>query len=174
MKNNKFGIIMAAVVVIVLVGAVFLGKDTVERIRLGNEQADNGREHVSQAQAPEYGDEDPHTSGDHGDPVPQQAYSEELPDYNTIHNLEHGYIYITYQPDLPQEEIDKLTGVFFKPYDDTSFAPTKVIMAPRESNTAPIVFSSWNRSLSYESYDEQLMVDYYKDNVSKSPEPAAS
>jgi hypothetical protein len=173
MKNNKLGIIMVLSVFLILGGAVVFGKDTVERIRLGNEQADNGREHVSQAEAPEYGNEDPHTSGDHGDPVPQQAYTTELPDYNTIHNLEHGYIYITYQPDLPQEEIDKLTDMFFKPYDDVSFAPTKVIMAPRASNTSPIVFSSWNRSLSFDAYDQQQMMDYYLGNVSKSPEPIA-
>jgi len=173
MKINKFGIIMTVLLVIFGVAIVF-GKDTVERIRLGNEQPDNGRGHVSQTEAPEYSGDEPPTSGEHGDPVPQQAYTAELPDYNTIHNLEHGYVYVTYRPDIPQEEIDKLTGLFFKPYSNEEFAPTKVIMAPRSSNKSPIVFSSWRRSMSFETYDEQQMKDYYLSNVSKSPEPLAS
>jgi len=174
MKINKFAVILAVLIVVILGGAIIFGKDTVERIRLGNERPDNGRDHVSQAEAPTDGSDDPKTSGAHGDPVPQQAYTTELPDYNTIHNLEHGYVYITYQPDLPQEDIDKLTSLFFKPYGSKEFSPTKVIMAPRASSTAPIVLSSWRRNLEFDAYDEQQMIDYYLGNVSKSPEPTAS
>jgi hypothetical protein len=173
MKDNKFGIAMVILVVAVLGFAIVFGKDTVERIRLGNEKADNGREHVSQAEAPQYGESEPPTSGNHGEPVPQQAYTTELPDYNTIHNLEHGYVYITYHPDTPQEEVEKLTGLFFEKSNE-EFSPTKVIMAPRAANESPIVLSSWRRSMTFDSFDEQQMMDYYLSNVNKSPEPAAS
>lgn len=173
MKDNKFGILIMILVVGILGVAVVFGKDTVERIRLGNEQADNGRQHVSSSEAPQYGEGEPPTSGDHGDPVPAQAYSQELPDYNTIHNLEHGYVYISYKPGLPQEEIEKLTGLFFEKSNE-EFSPTKVIMAPRAANESPIVLSSWRRSMTFESYDEQQMMDYYLSNVNKSPEPTAS
>lgn len=173
MKEHKFGIVMTILVVAVLAGAVMIGKDAVDRRRLGNEHPDDGRDHVTQNEAPEYGGEEPPTSGNHGEPIPKGAYTTELPDYNTIHNLEHGYVYISYQPDLPQDEIDKLSGLFFKPYSNLEFAPTKVIMAPRAANTSPIIMSSWNRSLVFDSYDEQQMMDYYLSNVNKSPEPAA-
>ena len=173
MKDKKFGIVMTVLVIAVLGAAVVFGKDTVERIRLGNEQADNGRQHVSQTEAPQYGESEPPTSGDHGDPVPKQAYTAELPDYNTIHNLEHGYVYITYRPDIPQEEVEKLTGLFSERSNE-EFSPAKVIMAPRAANESPIVLSSWRRSMTFDSYDEQQMMDYYLSNVNKSPEPAAS
>ncbi len=173
MKDNKFGILITILVVGILGVAVVFGKDTVDRIRLGNEQADNGRQHVSSSEAPQYDEGEPPTSGDHGDPVPPQAYSQELPDYNTIHNLEHGYIYVSYQPDLPQEDIEKLTSLFFNRSNE-EFSPTKVIMAPRAANESPIVLSSWRRSMTFESYDEQQMMDYYLSNVNKSPEPTAS
>ena len=105
MKENKFAITMVILVVVVLGGAVLFGKDSVERIRLGNEHNDDGRNHVAQSQATEYGGGEPPTSGDHGEPVPQQAYTTELPDYNTIHNLEHGYIYITYLAELRLQNV---------------------------------------------------------------------
>ena len=163
--------------VVLVVGAIgasviFKGSQP-ERVRLGDEHDDQGAQHVSQSEAPEYGGEEPPTSGDHGQPVDKGAYQSELPDFNTIHNLEHGYVYVSYQPDLPQDEIDKLQGLFFKPYSNTEFAPSKVIMAPRAANESPIVLSSWQRSQSFETYDEQTMIDYYLGNVNKSPEPTA-
>jgi hypothetical protein len=174
MKENRFVVTLAVIVLLILGSAIVFGKDNIERVRLGDEHEDNGRKHVEQSAAPAYGEGDPSTSGDHGSPVPQQSYTTELPDYNTIHNLEHGYIYITYQPDIPQEEIDKLTNLFFKPYSNVQFSPTKVIMAPRAADTSPIVFSSWRRSMSFETFNEQQMIEYYLSNVSKSPEPTAS
>lgn len=174
MKDHLFKISMVVLVVGFLSGAVLLKGDSPERIRLGTEQADNGREHVAQNEAPEYGEATPPTSGNHGEPIPKGAYTQELPDYNTIHNLEHGYIYVSYSPDLPQEEIAKLNGLFFTPYSREDFSPTKVIMAPRAANEAPIVLSSWQREQTFEQFDEQTMIDYYMSNVNKSPEPTAS
>ena len=46
-------------------------------------------------------------------------------DENAVHSLEHGAVWITYQPDLPQEQIEKLSDlaqrnrfVLVSPYPD--------------------------------------------------------
>jgi hypothetical protein len=175
MNDKAFKVVLLLLIVVVAVGgAVIFRGDRPDRVRLGSEQEDQGAQHVSQAEAPEYGEGEPPTSGDHGQPVEKGAYQSELPDFNTIHNLEHGYIYVSYRPDLPQEEIDKLEALFFEPFTNTEFRPTKVIMAPRAANDSPIILSSWQRSQRFDAFEEQTMIDYYLGNVNKSPEPLAS
>ena len=174
MSDKAFKILMVVIVVSAIGAAVIFKGNQPERIRLGDEHEDQGAQHVSQAEAPEYGGEEPPTSGDHGQPVDKGAYQTELPDFNTIHNLEHGYVYVSYQPDLPQEKVDQLERLFFKPYSNEEFAPSKVIMAPRASNAAPIILSSCQRSQKFDDIDVQAMIEYYLSNVNKSPEPTAS
>ncbi len=168
----KKGVLIIVIAVLAIAGAVVFGKDSVDKVRLGVGHPDDGQQHIQPGTALDYGKEEPPTSGDHSSPVDKGAYTSEIPDENSIHNLEHGYVYISYRPDLPQNQIDKLTALFFDPYSNSSFAPTKVIMAPRAANESPIVFSSWTRSLKFDNFDEQQMIDYYLGNVSKSPEPA--
>ncbi len=174
MNDKGFKIILAIVVVGVIGGGLIFMDSQPEVIRPGEEHEDNGVQHISPQDSPGYNGPEPPTSGDHAQPVDKGVYETELPDVNTIHNLEHGYIYVSYQPDLPQEDIDKLQQLFFSPFSNTEFSPSKVIMAPRAANESPIVLSSWLRSQLFETFDEQMMVDYYLQNVNKSPEPTAS
>lgn len=173
MKENivKIGFVVA---IVGILGVAVAVKDSrPETPRPGDEQEDKGAQHIQAQNSPEYDGAEPPTSGDHAEAVNKGVYQTELPDVNTIHNLEHGYIYVSYQPDLPQAEIDKMELLFFEPFSNSEFSPTKVIMAPRAANESPIVLSSWNRSQKFDSYDEEAMMQYYLKNVSKSPEPFA-
>lgn len=161
------------VILVLIIG--FLGLAVFNRQpakpRPGIAQKDNGRQHV---QAKQYGGDQPPTSGDHAEPVPWQVYSQEIPDANVIHNMEHGGVYISYRPDLPQDQIAKLRALFTKPYSNPKFSPIKAVVAPRAANKAPIVLSSWTRSETLQSYDEAKIIDYYLANIGKSPEPFAN
>lgn len=139
--------------------------------RPGVAHADQGREHVNDK---EYGGDEPPTSGEHAEALPWRVYDEEIKDVNAIHNLEHGGIYVSYNPSLDSEEVSKLKALFFEPFSRDGFEPNKVIMAPRAANESPIVVSSWQRSLKLDSFDEEVLADYYLRNVGKSPEPLAS
>lgn len=164
-----------AVLIIGVLGfVVFTGDDTSTKARPGAAQEEKGRNHVATTNEPNTGDEPP-TSGDHdAQPLPRQAFDQEVPDARAIHNLEHGYIYISYRPDLPAEQVEKIKGLFFAPFTREKFDPNKVIMAPRAENGSLIVLSSWTRSLKLDVFDEEKMVEFYLKNVSKSPEPGAS
>jgi hypothetical protein len=142
-----------------------------EKPRPGVEHSDNGRKHV---QSKEYGGEEAPTSGDHAEPLAWKVYDQEVPDANVIHNMEHGGVYISYRPDLPKEQIDKIKALFAKPYSNAKFSPIKAVVAPRSENKAPIVMSSWTRSESFQAFDETKMIEYYLANIGKSPEPGAS
>src|SRR5215217_4832137 len=38
-------------------------------------------------------------------------YDEPIRDENAVHSLEHGAVWITYSPDLPQDQVDELRGI---------------------------------------------------------------
>jgi len=61
----------------------------------------------------------------------------------------------------------------FPPYSVDDFKPLEVVLAPRKANDAPIIVSSWNRNMKLQSYDRDKIIEYYKTNVNKSPEPQA-
>jgi hypothetical protein len=169
--NSKifFGIIV--VFITGVIGIVTMNKNPdKEAPKVGQEQTDKGRDHLKQGEQLKYDGDEPPTSGKHGEPVPKGLYAKEIPDVNSLHNLEHGYIYISYQPSLPKDQLKKLERLFFKPFSNPKFSPAKVIMAPREANASPIVFSSWRRSEKFKSVDEQKMINYYNSNLNNSPE----
>lgn len=173
MNDKVFKIILAVLALALAVAVIVSQGSNEERQTVGDEHEDQGSGHLQEGEHIEYGGDEPPTSGDHSTPIDKGAYNVELPDENTIHNLEHGYVYVSYQPGVSREDINKLEALFFSPYSNPDFSPTKVIMAPRAANKSPIILSSWQRSKTYESYDEQAFIDYYLANVNKSPEPTA-
>src|SRR5215210_4828517 len=61
---------------------------------------------------PDYQGEIPPAGGAHN-PVPQQCdvYDAPIRPENAVHSLEHGAVWITYQPTLPQDQIDRLRDI---------------------------------------------------------------
>ena len=171
--NDKvfYGII--GLLVIGVVGFAIFAPKPEKLERVGNEQANQGREHLKAGETATYDDSLPPTSGSHGAPIGWGEYPTPVPEENVVHDMEHGGIYVSYNPDLVSEEdLESLRGLFFKPYSNSEFAPTKVVMAPRPENEAPIVLASWDRNQVFETFNEEQMIAYYKTNVNKSPEIA--
>lgn len=161
-------VVLIASVVVFFAAALYLKEPEAER--LGQSQPDKKGGHVS---TKEYGGAEPPTSGDHADPVKWGPYTTELADVKTLHNLEHGGIYVSYTSDLPKDQIEVLEKMLFPPYSVDGFKPLKVVLAPRANNDSPLILSSWNRSLKLDAYDRDAVMNYYNTNVNKSPEPLA-
>lgn len=172
MSNKAFlGII--SLLLVGFIGVIVANKDSSgPKQRLGQEQPDKGQGHVAPGTA-KYNTPFP-TSGPHTQPVPWQAYRQEVPDENLIHNMEHGGVIVTYNPSLPKETISKLEKLLTKPYAKPDFKPSKLIVAPNSKNDSAIIVRSWNRLMKLDSFNEQALIDYYLTNVNKSPEAAAS
>lgn len=86
-----------------------------------------------------------------------------------VHALEHGAIWITYSPDLPQEEKDKLRGLA----DDDSW----LLVSEYPGLYAPIVASAWNQQFVPESADAQELKQFirvFKNNPDNTPEYGAT
>lgn len=171
MQDKGFYVIIS-VIVLGFIGFAIWGRTSQppEPPRSGVEQSDQGGGHTD---SKEYGGNQPPTSGIHAGPVEWSIYDTEIRDDQSLHNLEHGGIYVSYRPDLPKDQIEKMKSLLFDPFSDPDFKPRKVMMAPRASNKSPIVISSWQRSQELESYDKEVIKEYYLRNFGKSPEPFA-
>lgn len=98
-----------------------------------------GRDHIAAGAAHEPYNSNPPTSGAHfANPARWGTYAQELPDEQLVHNLEHGGIWISYRPGVPQDLKLKLEE-FYKKWG------SKIIVTPRAANDADIAVVAWGR-----------------------------
>ena len=94
------------------------------------------------------------------------VYTEPVPNENAVHSMEHGAIWVTYDPSLSDDELSTLRAKLPSSY---------VILSPFEGLPSPIVLSGWNSQLQVESADDERVAaffeEYWKSN--DVPEPGA-
>lgn len=98
---------------------------------------DQGRNHIDVgASHPAY-NSNPPTSGWHYEEWESKGiYKQQQPDEGLIHNLEHGYIWISYQPGASKEIIKQLESFY-------GFG-NKIIVEPRKENDKLIALAAWS------------------------------
>jgi hypothetical protein len=94
------------------------------------------------------------------------VYTEPVPNENAVHSLEHGAIWVTYDPSLSDEDLETLKQ---------KLPSTYVVLSPYEDLPSPIVLSGWNSQLQVDSPEDErigaFMEEYWQSqNV---PEPGA-
>ncbi len=89
----------------------------------------------------------PPTAGNHN-PVFANChfYDEPVPDENAVHSLEHGAVWIAYQEDLPEAQVQALAGI--------AEGSDHILVTPYPGLEAPIVLTAWNRQLALDSVDD--------------------
>ncbi|GAA1826202.1 DUF3105 domain-containing protein [Agromyces salentinus] len=174
-RNRRIGIwsaaIGGAVVIALLITAVVLtpqppsysaggSGDAIE----GVETFENVSEHVQGAVDYE---QTPPAGGPH-DPAWLNCgvYSQPVPDENAVHSLEHGALWITYDPSLSESEVSELR---------TKLPSTYVVLSPFEGLPSPIVLSGWNRQLSVEDVADPRIESFIEEYWQSGdvPEPGA-
>jgi len=160
------------VLLVVLIGSIAVSKKKPEAPRLGLTQENEGREHIKQTEDKEYKNSIP-TSGPHANPAKWGVSDKELENKNIIHNMEHGGIVISYSPSLPESDISSLKKLFSEPYPIEDFRPTKAVIMPKKKQTKPLVLTSWDRVYELDNYDQAKIIEYYQNNIGRSPEPTA-
>ena len=81
-----------------------------------------------------------------------------------VHSLEHGAVWITYRPDLPADQIQRLTTIASDDY---------MLLSPYPGLPAPIVASSWNHQIKLERADDPQLPQFIsrsKNNPTTTPE----
>ena len=82
----------------------------------------------------------PPVGGDHNDKVLNCGiYDQPVPSESAVHSLEHGAVWVTYQPDLPQVEVDKLRQLVR--------GHSHLLLSPYPGLPQPVVASGWGVQL---------------------------
>lgn len=124
--------------------------------------------HIEIGQAHDPYDSNPPTSGPHYvEPAKAGVYASPLPDEQLVHNLEHGYVWISYNPDKTSADVVAKLAT-------TVGAYTKTILTPRVSDDTSIALVSWGKILKLDSMDETKIDEFVQVNRFKSPEPNAA
>ncbi|PKQ23305.1 MAG: hypothetical protein CVT65_08915 [Actinobacteria bacterium HGW-Actinobacteria-5] len=114
---------------------------------------------VSYAQTPPAG-------GDHAE-VWQNCgiYTDPVPNEAAVHSLEHGAIWITYQPDLPTDQVMALQdAVRNQPYG---------LLSPYPADPSPVVATVWGVQLRLDSATDPRLSAFIAEyaDATKAPEP---
>lgn len=173
-KGFPWGTVAASAVLVALLGGILgyavlnQGAGFVDPLQMADEKVsgvkaydDLAREHV--AGNIDY-PQNPPVGGKHA-PVWMNCqgtvFTDQVPEENVLHSLEHGAAWVTYRPDLPQAQIQQLAKqVDGRPYR---------LLSPRPEQQEPIVLTAWGRQLAVESADDDR-VDGFLDAYSNGPQ----
>ena len=172
-------VLILALIAIAIFGGVYwlIGKNrqtTGEKKIYAVQISDQGRAHIDVgAPHPEY-NSNPPTSGWHYEKEADKGVSKkQLPDEQLIHNLEHGYIWISYRPDAASEVVKQLENFY-------GFGK-KIIVEPRKENDKLIAIAAWNwldkfdpsSSDSLDDAELKRIGDFIDKYINQGPEPNA-
>lgn len=124
-----------------------------------------GAEHIQiGAPHPEYNSNPPSSGWHYAEPAKEEFYDKELSDEQVVHNLEHGDIWIAYNPRISQGMKDELKKL----------SKAKIITTARAKNEYDISLVAWGRVDSFNIENNALDIarieDFIKRYRNKGPE----
>ena len=72
------------------------------------------------------------------------AYEDPVAEENAVHSLEHGAVWLSYQSDLDEAQVQRLA----------EFAGDYVLVSPMDDLPSPVVASAWGKQLSLKGSDD--------------------
>lgn len=81
-------------------------------------------------------------------------YDQPVPNENAVHVLEHGAIWVTYDPSLGDDELATLKS---------KLPSTFAVLSPYEGLSSPIVLSGWNVQLQVDSASDPRIPQFFEE-----------
>lgn len=165
---------VAAVLVGTAVIAVMGEQDEQDRVEAAAKQPIDGveeykklsRNHVN---TPVDYPQTPAVGGDHA-PIWANcgAYTSPVEPTQAVHSLEHGAVWVGYDPGLPDEQVEELTRVA----DSNSY----VLLSPVEGVPEPVTVSAWGKQLGVKTADDPRVAAFIQkyQQGPQTPEPGAA
>ena len=107
-----------------------------------------------------------------GDHAPQfincGIYTHPVNSWEAVHSLEHGAVWVTYRPGLPQRQIDALAR--------QAVSHRYELLSPYPGLPSPVVASAWGKQLRMDSADDPRLAVFLQAYLQgpQTPEPGAS
>lgn len=79
-------------------------------------------------------------------------YDEPVSIENAVHSLEHGAMWLTYQPELPQQDVEALR--------DHVRGEDFALMSPYPGLRSPVVLTAWEVQLELDSVDDERIAEF--------------
>ncbi|GII26946.1 DUF3105 domain-containing protein [Planotetraspora mira] len=95
-------------------------------------------------------------------------YDKPIHNEHGVHSLEHGAVWITYSPDLPAADVDKLKTLASSDY---------MLLSPYPGLPGKVVASSWNHQIVLDGASDPRLPEFikkYKQNPTYTPEFGAA
>jgi hypothetical protein len=97
----------------------------------------------------------PPVGGDHsGTLLNCGIYDQPVPNENAVHSLEHGVVWVTHQPDLPETQVEKLRQMVR--------GHSHLLLSPYPGLPAPVVASGWGVQLRLPGADDPRLARFLK------------
>ena len=96
------------------------------------------------------------------------VYTEPVPNENAVHALEHGAVWVTYDP--AQVSDDDVASL------EAQLPSTYTVLSPYEGMDTPIAVSAWNAQLKVDSADDERIEEFIRAywKSTNAPEPNAA
>jgi hypothetical protein len=159
---NKYGhyftferVLVGSIILITLLAVIFLAVNSRQ-----NRQVDiDGVEHITglaqgHNENVTYPDDGaPPAGGNHSATLQNCGiYDSPINSANAVHSLEHGAVWITYRPDLPQDQVDKLR--------DITRGGSHRLLSPYPNQTSPVVLTAWGLRLRVDNADDSQITAF--------------
>ncbi len=94
------------------------------------------------------------------------VYDVPVPEEHVVHDLEHGTTWLTYRPDLAEDQVAALADLL----------PSNGILSPYADQDAPVVVTVWERQLDLTGADDPRLPLFLRElgGGATAPEPSAS
>lgn len=106
--------------------------------------------HVTYPQSPPVG-------GDHAPyPLSCGVYLSPVPNEYAVHSLEHGAVWLTFQPDVPQADVNALGGL-------ASLRSDYVLVSPYPGQAGRIMATAWGLQLAVTSAQDPRLKEFVQE-----------
>lgn len=169
-RNRRFGIwggigggivAVGAIVLLVIVTTVPSGPIVINGLQTYANEAGHVTGTVDYPQSPPAGG--PHAAAW----LNCGVYDREVPKENAVHALEHGAVWVTYDPALADADLQALRAALPSSY---------IVLSPYPGLDAPVVLSAWDAQVKLDGVDDPRLQDFIKVywKSPNAPEPGAA
>ena len=92
------------------------------------------------------------------------VYAAPIHNEHAVHSMEHGAVWITYRPDLPPDQVQRLRSTASDDF---------ILLSPYPGLASPVVASAWNHQIRLDGASDsrlQAFIARYKNNPDTTPE----